>query len=116
MLSLENVSYALEETMGSGFSKMKKQAKLFQDQLAQMQDEMKKLEVTGTAGNGLVTVVLSGEKELKKISINPDCVDPEDIEGLQDLIIAAFHDGAKKIEEKNPSGGMDALGLGGFGF
>lgn len=104
--------------MGSGFSKMKKQAKQFQDQLAKMQEDMKNLEVSGSAGNGLVEVTLSGEKELKKITINPECVDPEDIEGLQDLILVAFNDAAKKVEEKAPENGMDGLGLGNlpFGF
>ncbi|QVL56220.1 MAG: YbaB/EbfC family nucleoid-associated protein [Simkaniaceae bacterium] len=104
--------------MGSGFSKMKKQAKQFQDQLAQMQEDMQKLEVTGTAGNGLVEITLSGEKEVKKLSINPECVDPEDVEGLQDLIIVAFNDAVKKIEENSPGNGMEGLGMGNlpFGF
>lgn len=105
--------------MGSGFSKMKKQAKMFQEQMAKMQEDIKKLEVTGQAGNGLVEITLSGEKEIKKISIKPDCVDREDIEGLQDLIIVAFNDAANKIEEKSPNnslGGLDlgSLNLGGF--
>ena len=104
--------------MGSGFSKMKKQAKQFQDQLAQMQEDMQKLEVTGTAGNGLVEITLSGEKEVKKLSINPECVDPEDVEGLQDLIIVAFNDAVKKVEEQSPGTGMEGLGMGNlpFGF
>ncbi len=104
--------------MGSGFSKMKKQAKQFQDQLAQMQEDMQKLEVTGTAGNGLVEITISGEKEVKKLSINPECVDPEDVEGLQDLIIVAFNDAVKKVEEKSPGTGMEGLGMGNlpFGF
>ncbi len=102
--------------MGSGFSKMKKQAKQFQDQLAQMQEDMKNIEATGSAGNGLVEITLSGDKEVKKISIKPECVDPEDIEGLQDLIIAAFNDAAKKVEESSPGNGMDALGMGNLPF
>ena len=53
--------------MGSGYSKMKKQAKAFQEQMAKMQDDMQKLEVTGSAGNGLVQITLSGEKEIKKL-------------------------------------------------
>lgn len=104
--------------MGSGYSKMKKQAKQFQDQLAKMQEDMQQLEVVGTAGNGLVEIILSGEKEVKKITINPECVDPEDIEGLQDLILVAFNDAAKKVEEKSPNSGLDGLGMGNlpFGF
>lgn len=98
--------------MGSGFSKMKKQAKQFQEQMAKMQDDMKNLEVTGSAGNGLVEITLSGEKEIKKITIKPECVDPEDIEGLQDLIIVAFNEAAKKIEESSPTSSFAGLPFG----
>ena len=94
--------------MGSGFSKMKKQAKMMQEQFSQMRDQLSSKLVEGSAGNGLVSVTLSGEKDLKKIVISPDCVNPNDIEGLQDLIIAAFEDAAKKIdsEEKTLGGGQ----------
>lgn len=102
--------------MGSGFSKMKKQAKMFQEQMAKMQEDMQNLEVTGQAGNGLVEITLSGEKEIKKITIKPECVDPEDIEGLQDLIIVAFNDAAKKIEENSPSNSMGGLDLSSLPF
>ena len=51
--------------MGSGYSKMKKQAKQFQDQLSKMQEDIQNLEVTGSSGNGLVQIVLTGEKEIK---------------------------------------------------
>ena len=102
--------------MGSGYSKMKKQAKMFQEQMAKMQEDMQNLEVTGSSGNGLVQITLSGEKEIKKLSINPECVDPEDIEGLQDLIIVAFNDASKKIEENSPSSGMGGLDIGNLLF
>ncbi|MDN3509515.1 MAG: YbaB/EbfC family nucleoid-associated protein [Candidatus Neptunochlamydia sp.] len=98
--------------MGSGYSKMKKQAKMFQEQVAKMQEDMQNLEITGSSGNGLVQITLSGEKEIKKLSISPECVDPEDIEGLQDLIIVAFNDASKKIEENSPTSGMGGLDLG----
>lgn len=91
--------------MGGGFSKMKKQAKLMQEQMMQMQNEFKDKIFEGIAANGLVTVTMNGEKELKKIKINPTCVDPSDVEGLQDLIVIACQDAYKKIseeEEKNP--------------
>ena len=97
--------------MGSGYGKMKKQAKMFQEQMAKIQEDMQKLEVKGSAGHGLVEVILSGEKEIKKIRISPECVDPEDVEGLQDLIIAAFNDASKKIEEKSPLPHMNGFGL-----
>jgi DNA-binding YbaB/EbfC family protein len=102
--------------MGSGFSKMKKQAKMFQEQMAKMQEDMQKLEVTGQAGNGLVEITLSGEKEIKKIFIKPECVDPEDIEGLQDLIIVAFNDAASKIEENSSGSSLGGLDLSNLPF
>lgn len=94
--------------MGSGYSKMKKQARQFQEQMAKMQEDMEKLEVQGGAGNGLVEVTLSGDGTPKKLSIKPECVDPEDIEVLQDLIMAAFKDAQAKIQENSPSN--DLLG------
>ena len=89
--------------MGSGFSKMKKQARVMQQQYEQMREEMKNKNVTGTSGNGLVTITLNGEHKLKEIKIKPDCVDPEDVEGLEDLIRAAYDNASEKIE--NESGG-----------
>ncbi len=86
--------------MGSGFSKMKKQAKLMEQQFELMRNERKKTLVTGTSGNGLVTITLNGEKELQSILIKPDCGDPKDVEGLQDLIQAAYADAYSKIEEE----------------
>lgn len=97
--------------MGSGFSKKKKQAKEFQQQLTQMQTKMQQSEVTGSAGNGLVTLTLTGEHVLKDIKIKPECVDPEDIEGLQVLIKAAHEDATKKLNSQQMSG-MPNLGPG----
>jgi DNA-binding YbaB/EbfC family protein len=93
--------------MGSGFSKMKKQARMMQDQFGQMRDQLQNTLVEGSAGNGLVTITLNGEKAIKKLTIQPECVNPNDIEGLQDLIIAAFEEAASKIQTPAPSmGGM----------
>jgi nucleoid-associated protein EbfC len=85
--------------MGSGYSKMKKQAKLMEQQLETMRNEMKNKQVTGIAGNGLVTVMMNGEKELLEIKIKPECVDASDLEGLQDLIKAACEDAYGKVSE-----------------
>lgn len=87
--------------MGSGFAKMKKQARMMQDQFGQMRENLQKTLVDGSAGNGLVIVTLDGEKSLKKIKINPECMTPNDVEGLQDLIIAAFEDAAGKIDRSS---------------
>lgn len=99
--------------MGSGFSKQKKQAKMLQQQMMQMQTQMKQTEAVGSAGNGLVTVTLSGERELKSIKIKPECVDPEDIEGLEALIKAAYTDASKKLDAQTPQmgGGMPDLSM-----
>ncbi len=98
--------------MGSGYSKMKKQAKMMQEQMEKEKERLKSVEETGSAGNGLVTVIMNGEKHLKSVSINPECVDLEDLEGLQDLIVAAYEDAFQKLEENESSqaGGMP------FGF
>lgn len=93
-----------DEIMGSGFAKMKKQARMFEQQVEKMREEMQKVEVAGSAGNGLVTVILNGEKEMKQISIKPECVDPSDIEGLQDLIKAAYMDAFAKANELSNAG------------
>lgn len=85
--------------MGSGFSKMKKQAKLMQDQYAKMKEELANKKVTGTSGNGLVEITLDGERNMQSIKIKPDCVDPNDIEGLEDLIKAAYDDASSQLEE-----------------
>ena len=68
--------------MGSGFAKRKKEAKMMQEQFGKMQSQMQSMEVVGSAANGLVTITLSGEGDLKQIKIKPECVDPEDVEGL----------------------------------
>jgi len=104
--------------MGTGFAKKKKQAREMQEQLGKMQSSLKSTEVTGTAGNGLVTIVLTGENDLKQIKIKPECVDPDDIDGLEDLIKAAYTDANKKLKETSMEGlgkGFPGLGaLGGF--
>ncbi|MGL4348954.1 MAG: YbaB/EbfC family nucleoid-associated protein [Chlamydiales bacterium] len=95
--------------MGSGFSKAKKQARNLEDQMKKIELEQSKLLVTGSAGNNLVKVTLNGKKELQNIIIHPDCVVPNDVDGLQDLIVAAFQDALRQIDEKNldsPIGGL----------
>ena len=97
--------------MGSGFSKMKKQAKALQEQFESMQEELQSMRVTGVAGGGLVEVTLNGDKELLEIKINPECVDKDDLEGLQDLIVAAVKDGHAKVKENSPEDALGGLGL-----
>jgi len=89
--------------MGSGFSKMKKQARQFKAQMNEVQEKLKQKVVEGSSGNGLVSVALSGEKRLLSVRIKPECVDPQDVEGLQDLIIAAFEDAYLKLNDTDSS-------------
>lgn len=106
--------------MGTGFAKKKKQAKMLQEQFSKMQEKIQHAEVTGTAGNGLVKVTLGGENELKSLKISPECVDPEDIEGLEDLIKAAFNEASAKLKAETQVGMPKMLGgmpdLSSFGF
>ena len=88
--------------MGSGFLKKKKQQRGLEERLVKLQEELRKAEHKGSSGNGLVEVVLSGDKSLKKIFLKEECVDPKDVEGLQDLIFAAFKEAEKKLEENSP--------------
>lgn len=90
--------------MGTGFAKKKKEAKMMQEKITKIQGDLKNVEVEGSAGNGLVVVVLTGEYHLKHIKIKPECVDAEDIEGLQDLIKAAYQDARNKIESTTMQG------------
>lgn len=92
--------------MGSGFAKKKKQAQLFEQQFSQMRDQLKQQEIVGQSGNGLVTVIIDGEKELKKITIKPDCVDRDDIEGLEDLIKDALKNAYDELEKSDPSSSL----------
>ena len=97
--------------MGSGFARKKKEAKLMQQQFSQLQQQMSHLEMIGTAGGGLVNITLTGDGEMKAIKIKPECVDKEDIEGLEILIKAAYADAQKKLKEQAPPGMSGLSGL-----
>jgi nucleoid-associated protein EbfC len=88
--------------MGSGFSKMKKQARMMQEQFGQIKEKLASKKIEGSSGGGLVKVTLNGEKELTAISINPECL--SDVEGLQDLILAAYANASEQIGDS-----MDGL-------
>jgi nucleoid-associated protein EbfC len=98
------------------------QAQKMQQQLVTAQEELADAEVTGTAGGGLVTAVVSGAGELKSLDIDPKAVDPEDTETLADLVVAAVRDANRAAQElaaqkMGPlAGGMGGMGdLGGLG-
>jgi len=75
-----------------------KQAQQMQSKMAEMQESLQSLEVTGEAGAGLVRVTLNGKSEMKSIKIDPKMVDPADTEMLEDLILAAHRDAKSKAE------------------
>ncbi len=95
-----------------------KQAQKMQQQMAAAQAELAAAEVTGTAGGGLVTVTLNGAAEVLSLKIDPKAVDPDDVESLEDLVLAAIRDGVRQAQElaattMGPvSGAMGGLGLG----
>lgn len=78
--------------------KMLKQAQQMQTKLAEMQDKLADEEGEGSSGGGMVTVLLNGKSEMKKIHIDKSLLNPEEKEMLEDLIVAAFNDAKNKIE------------------
>ncbi len=100
--------------MGSGYAKKKKEAKMLQQKFKELQEKMKEVEVKGVSGNGLVTITLNGEHEMTEIKIQPECIDPEDGEALEDLIRAAYNNAAQQLENASSSS-MDMSALGGLG-
>ncbi len=75
-----------------------KQAQQMQSKMAEMQDKLAGIEVSGAAGGGMVTVTLTGKGEMKNISLDKSIVDPNDLEMLEDLIVAAHNDAKAKVE------------------
>jgi nucleoid-associated protein EbfC len=87
---------------GGGMGNMNnmiKQAQKMQKDMMKVQEELELREIEASAGGGAVTVVVTGKKELVSIKIKPEVVDPEDVEMLQDLILAAVNEAIRKAEE-----------------
>lgn len=80
------------------FMKMMKQAKQLQEKMGTLQEEVAQIEVTGSAGAGLVSVTLNGKSEMKAIKIDPSLAKEDEVEILEDLIVAAFNDAKAKAE------------------
>jgi len=78
---------------------LQKMAREMQANMAKAQEDLAAATVEGTAGGGAVVVVLTGTQDIKSIKIQKDAVDPEDVETLQDLVLAAFTDALKKSRE-----------------
>ena len=85
-------------------SSVVKRAQQMQEEMEKIQTEIEAKEVTATSGGGMVTVVATGKKEIKEITIKPEVVDPDDIETLQDLIIVAVNDAINQADEMMAEG------------
>ena len=101
------------------------QAQKMQEEMMAAQEKLKDERVEATAGGGMVKVVMTGDLELKSLQIDPDAVDPEDVEMLQDMVLAAVNEALRQAADlqakiggggMDPSAALDALGgLGGLG-
>ena len=109
-------------------NKMLEQAQQMLAQQQEAQEKLKDEKVEATAGGGMVKVVMTGDLRLESIAIEPDAVDPEDVDMLQDLVVAAVNEALRSAQELASSrlgaasgglggaGGLGDLGLGGLGL
>jgi DNA-binding YbaB/EbfC family protein len=100
-----------------GLGQMMKQAQKMQAKIMKIQEEMGERSVEAASGGGMVTVTANGKQEVLSIRIEPEVVDPEDVEMLQDLVVAAVNEALKKAQEMvaeemaKVTGGMSIPGL-----
>jgi len=85
--------------MSKGLGNIMKQAQLMQQKMARMQEELEGRRVEASAGGGMVTAEVNGKQQLLSLKIEKSVVDPEDVEMLQDLVIAAVNEAIKKSQE-----------------
>ena len=85
--------------MAKGMGHIMKQAKMMQERIGKIQEELADKTVEASAGGGMVTSVVSGRQEVVSIKIDPEVVDPNDVEMLEDLIVAAVNEGIKRSQE-----------------
>ena len=104
--------------MGGGMNmNMMKQAQKMQQELLRMQEEMESKTYSATAGGGMVTATVTGKHELTALTIDPEAVDPDDVEMLQDLVIAAVNEAMRTAESESAAamskltGGLNLGGL-----
>ena len=102
---------------GGNMNNMMKQMQKMQKKMEEVQAAVDATELEATAGGGAIKVLVNGKKEVLDIQIDPSVVDPEDVEMLQDLVIAAVNEGLRKAEEfaanemKKVTGGMNIPGM-----
>jgi hypothetical protein len=103
--------------MAKGLGNIMKQAQQMQKKMGEMQQEMETQQVEATSGGGMVTAVVNGRQKLLSLTIDPQCVDPDDVEMLQDLVSAAVNEAINKSQEmmqaqmSKLTGGMNIPGL-----
>ena len=85
--------------MGGNMNNMIRQAQKMQQDMMKAQEELESRSYEASAGGGMVTAVVSGKKELTSVTIDPEAVDPDDVEMLQDLIVAAVNEAMRKAAE-----------------
>ena len=97
---------------------MLKQVQKMQADMVKAQEELKNEVVEASAGGGMVTVKISGDLELRELRIDPEAVDPDDVELLQDMVLAAVNEALRSAQELASSklGGIAGGGLGGLGL
>lgn len=78
---------------------LQQMAQQMQKQMAQIQEELAHTNIDGSAGGGAVTVTMNGQREVQGITLSKDVVDPDDVEMLQDLLLAAINDATKKAQD-----------------
>lgn len=99
--------------MPGNMNNLMKQAQKMQKQMEENQKALEEKEFTATAGGGAVEITVSGKKEVVKVKLAQEAVDPDDVEMLEDLIMAATNEALRKMEEE--SGNMMSKLTGGFG-
>ena len=97
---------------GMNMGALMQQAQKMQEQMQKAQEELEQAEIVGSAGGEMVKVVMNGKKEIKSIKLNKMAVDPDDVEMLEDLLIAAIKDANSKADElyKDKMGAFGGLG------
>ena len=100
---------------GPNMNQILKQAQQMQAEMAKAQEELKNEIVEASAGGGMVKVTMTGDMQLREIKIDPEAVDPEDVELLQDMVTAAVNEAMRSAQElaSNRMGGIAGLGGGG---
>ncbi len=102
--------------MPGNMNNLMKQAQRMQRQMEESQKELEEKEITASAGGGAVEVTITGKKEITKVKLSPEVVDPDDIEMLEDLIMAATNEAIRQIEELSQESMAKITGGLGGGF